>query len=232
MRDPWHPPLTILDLIEPWQTSIGAAVALCAAGLAFWNTTRTLRNSERLEIQRRRQKQIALRAVLPLALSEIAGYATSIGKTLFELHRSCVDRVLVHASAVPVTFDAAPRDVISIIADFIEYSDQLDVQLFVHLIRRIQVQQARLGSLSRNIARSHGSTSAYDIEHHIVDCAAVYAGAVAAFDYARQEMEILPSDIVWKNVRSGLKNMGLWQSTAPTVHQVVDRLEQNSNGPR
>jgi hypothetical protein len=168
MHDPWHPPLTILDSIEPWQTSIGAVIALCAAGLAFWNTTRTLRNSEKLEIQRRRQKQIALRAVLPLALSEIAGYAVSVGRTLSELHSSCVDGVLVHASAVPVTFDTAPRVVISILADFIEYSDQLDVQLFAHLIRRIQVQQARLGALSRDIARSHGSTSAYDIGHHIV----------------------------------------------------------------
>jgi hypothetical protein len=232
MRDPWHPALTFWDTIEPWQSLMGAMVALCAAGIAVWNTTRSLRNAEKLELQRRLQKKVSLRAVLPLALSEISGYAITNGETLSGLYNACVNGVLVHAGLSVPTFGGVPSDVIAAFANFIEYSDNLDVQLLVRLLRRIQVHQARTRSLADNIRRQHGSTGAYQIQLLMIDCAAIYAGAAVAFDYARGEEEVLPKDIIWKNVRSGLNNMGLWKAQMPSVHQIIDRLEVKSEGPK
>jgi hypothetical protein len=49
--------------LQPWQTLVAATIAILAAGVAWWNTTRTLRNTAKLDRQRRAQKQAALRAV-------------------------------------------------------------------------------------------------------------------------------------------------------------------------
>ncbi len=54
--------------LHKWQTLAGAIVAsivaTTAATIAFHNTTRSIRNAEKLETWRRKRKHAALRAVL------------------------------------------------------------------------------------------------------------------------------------------------------------------------
>src|SRR5947209_18563583 len=63
-------------VIHGWQTLVAAVIAIVAAVVAWWNTSRQLRQVAALERARRSRKQAALRAVLPLALSEISNYAS------------------------------------------------------------------------------------------------------------------------------------------------------------
>jgi hypothetical protein len=88
VRDPWFPVALIgilvltawLGILGPmpdgvsawlkeWQTLLSAVIAVGAAYVAFQNTTRALRHSEKLETNRRSRKHAAVRAVLPLALA-------------------------------------------------------------------------------------------------------------------------------------------------------------------
>jgi hypothetical protein len=225
-------PVSFWVSLQPWQTLIAATIALLAAGIAWWNTTRILRNTEKLDRQHRAQKQSALRAVLPLALSEVVTYAADSAGLLANLHRNCQNRVLMHGQRHSLTFTQLPGDLITTLAEFIEFSDDLDVSLFKNLLRRIQVQQSRFRSLAADLQRPHGTTSASWIEQIILDTAAIYGGAVAAFDYARQERDELPNDVTWQGVRTALNVMGLWRNNMPTVHTIIDRRERTSSGPK
>src|ERR1700731_1639960 len=107
-RDPWFPIALMLLVVfsawlgvfgplphgfwaelQKWQTLVGAMVALSAAGIALWNTTRSLRQAQTLEQNRRDRKHAAVRAVLPLALAEISGYAEKSAYLLNEAIGYC-----------------------------------------------------------------------------------------------------------------------------------------------
>jgi len=72
MRDPWFPLLAMLvvllaawlgvfgpmpngfvESLRHWQTLVGAGVAVLAASVAVWNTTRSLAHAKTLEAERR-----------------------------------------------------------------------------------------------------------------------------------------------------------------------------------
>ncbi|MFZ2082477.1 MAG: hypothetical protein WAV38_38640 [Xanthobacteraceae bacterium] len=75
--------------LQNWQTLVAALVAVGAAGVAFHNTTRSLRDGKRLEMRRRGRKHAALRAVLPLALSQLTDYAERSAHALGDLLNRC-----------------------------------------------------------------------------------------------------------------------------------------------
>jgi hypothetical protein len=104
MRDPWFPIILILIVLlavwlgiagplpegfpawlQKWQTLAAALVASIAAYIAFRNTSRTLNHAEKLESNRRNRKHAAVRAVLPLALAQVTGYAERSARALNEL---------------------------------------------------------------------------------------------------------------------------------------------------
>jgi len=217
--------VTLQD-IQPWQTLIGGGIALLAAVLAYWNTTRAVRNARKLELWRRSRKHAALRALLPLALSEISEYAERTIKPLNVLHGHCVDGTLVHAGVAAPDFERVPSDVIRSLSDFIEFSDDTDVQLFIRLIRRIQVHQARLRSLATKIEDQDETSAESWIETIMLQGATIYAGASAAFDYGRAKTDKLPEDVDWAGVRSALNNMGLWDFEMPELHELISNYEE------
>jgi hypothetical protein len=222
--------LTLQD-IQPWQTLIGGGIALLAALLAYWNTTRAVRNARKLELWRRSRKHAALRALLPLALSEISDYAERTIRPLNVLYDHCVDGSLVHAGVAAPDFERVPSDVIRSLSDFIEYSDDADVQLFVRLIRRIQVYQARLRSLTSKLEDHDETSNESWIETMMLQGATIYAGAAAAFDYGRGKTDNLPKDADWAGVRSALKNLGLWDFEVPKLHELISKYEEAGAGP-
>src|SRR5438445_2079765 len=87
-------PNGVTGWLQNWQTLIAATVASTiasiAAYVAFQNTSRSLAHAERLETNRRRRKHAAVRAVLPLALSQVIAYAERSAHALDALVASCI----------------------------------------------------------------------------------------------------------------------------------------------
>jgi hypothetical protein len=218
--------------IQPWQTLIGSSVALVAIVVAYLNTSRTLAKTERLEQHRRERKQIALRALLPLALSEICKYAEKTAEGLVDLYRACANGVLVHTGISAPTFPSMPGDVIKSLSEFIEYSDEIDVQILVDAVRKLQIVQARINGLSSKLKDASDVSSQHWIETLIIDCSILYARTAAAFDFSRGEKSELPREIGWDNVRSSLKNMSLWDFEFPSIHAHVTLLENAGSNPK
>lgn len=257
MRDPWFPIIVMLvvilviwlgidgplfasvewakfgDGVYRWQTLIGASVALLAATIAWINASRQIRHVAELEVKRRSRKQMALRAVLPLGLSAISEYAEKTSGALNSLRMQCVEGALPDEVEI-VKFPNVPSDTIETMAEFIEFSDDLNVRLFEKLLARIQVQSARISDLASRLGAKSGRgvIQRHSIEGYIIDAASIYAGAAAAYDYARQETEKLPSDITWDSVRSALRNMYRWKGDIPGIYEKIDRFAEKSSGPK
>jgi hypothetical protein len=157
VRDPWFPvalmliPLLTIWLgivgpmpngfvagLQQWQTLTAAMVALFAAGIAFHNTTRSLRHAENLESRRRDRKHPAVRAVLPLALAQVTEYAERTLRALDELVNKCEGQALPRLSVPENFIQPLPSDTLKTLADFIEYSDAVDVTIVEELVERFQ----------------------------------------------------------------------------------------------
>lgn len=217
----------VLHAIKPWQTLIGGLIAIVAALLAVWNTTRTLRNAERLEQFRRSKKRQALRAVLPLVLSEVSDYAEKVTDELAEMDNQCdADKMLHHNAVAAPSFPSTPVDVIASLKEFIELADDdIDTKVVVSILRRMQVLQARARGLASDIrSNSGGVTLQHYIETLMLDSATIYAMASACFDYGRGKSESLPTKVDWGEIRSALNVMGCRDFEHATLHEHLDAL--------
>lgn len=133
----------------------------------------------------------------------------------------------------PENRPTVPSEAISAISEFIEYSDETDIELLEKMLSNIQVLNARLRGLvegSRH-RRSRSVGTRHNIEEYILDCAQVYAAASAAFDYARKKSSELPKTIGWPEIKSALNNMGLWEHELPQVHQTIRRRSEQGLVP-
>jgi hypothetical protein len=252
VRDPWFPAILILIVLlgtwlgifgslpngfaawlQSWQTLAAALVASIAAVIAFRNTSRSLQHAESLERRRRDRKHAAVRAVLPLALSQVTDYAERSARQLNELVGKCIAEALPPRTATPKLIQPLPAETLKTLAEFIEYSDQIDVSLIEATVASIQVHDAR----TRGIVEDNSDPSnehivtQFQLEGRIVDAAAVYAAVGAVYDYARRRKDTLPKAITWDAVAAALDNMRFWQEEFPRLREDIDRRRKLTTGP-
>jgi hypothetical protein len=219
--------------LQKWQTLAAAGVASIAAYIAFRNTTRSLNHSESLEKNRRTRKHAAVRAVLPLALSQVVAYAERSTRALDELVSQCEGEVLPSGAAPESLAEPLPSETLTALADFIEYSDAVNVAVLEATVAWIQIHDSRLRSLVQD---NHDPSQNHivvrtEIEGRIIDAASVYAGAGSFFDYARRRSQKVPSVLTWDVVTRALRNMRLWDEEHPRLYEIISRREAISAGP-
>lgn len=230
-------PLDVGVMLKEWQPLIAATVASIVASIAayvaFGNTSRTIANNEVLEARRRTRKHAALRAMLPLALAKITDYAERSAHALQELLGQCVNQTLPAMSAREDLAQPLPTDALKSLADFIEYSDQLEVRVLESTVAWIQIHDARIRGLVKNNLDPTGAhlVLRLQIQGGIIDAASIYAGAACTYDYARRREELIPSILSWEAVRGALRNMRYWDDQYPDLYVIIAGREQASAGP-
>lgn len=256
MRDPWFPIVCLLIVViacwlgiagpldggffvwlYKWQTLVAATVATTiasvAAYIAYHNTNRTLRHNEYLKRRERARKRAAIRAMLPLALAQIVTYAQRSGLVLNQLIAQCQGDVLPVGTTPQNLAEPLPSENLQLLAEFIEYADDLDVGLIETTVAWIQIHDSRVRTIVNN---SHDPTKTstvlrHNLEGSILDAAAIYAAAGAAFEYSRRRTNILPRTVSWNDVRNALGLMRVWDHENPRLYQLIDGREQRSAGP-
>jgi hypothetical protein len=219
--------------LQKWQPLAAAGVASVAAYIAFQNTTRSLRHAERLENNRRNQKHSAVRAILPLALSQVLAYAERSARALSELVGRCEDDILPAMTAPENLVEPLPSETLKALADFIEYSDKANVTVLEATIALIQIHDSRLRGLVED-NRDPSETRIVvltEIENRIIDAASIYAGAASIFDYARRRSQDLPTTMTWDSVARALRNMRFWDEEHPQLYEALAQREAMSLGP-
>jgi hypothetical protein len=215
------------------QTLVAMLGALIAAYVAFRNTQRSLDHAGSLESRRRSRKHAALRAVLPLALAQVADYAERSAHALNRLISQCSDERLPQNIAPESLAQPLPSETLKTLAEFIEYSDHVDVSVIESTVAWMQIHDSRLRSIIEASCDPLGERLVFreELEGYIIDAASICAGAAAAFDYARRWQEHLPRSISWDDVRHALRNMRFWDEAHPRLHDWLTQLESKSSGP-
>lgn len=201
--------------LRQWQTLLAATVALFAAGIAFHNTTRSIRQAAEQETSRRKRKHAALRAVLPLALSQVGEYAERSARALNQLAILCQGQQfgrLPGMAASESLIQPLPSDTLKTLADFIEYSDVVNVVVLEDTVAWIQIHDSRVRYLVESNRDQSGTrvVTRYEIMASVIDAAIIYAGAGAIMQYSRRQRECLPRIVPWAQVRTALISTGIW----------------------
>ncbi|MDW9544267.1 hypothetical protein GOA55_18985 [Sinorhizobium meliloti] len=206
-----------------WLYDYQTLITGCAAVLAATWSVRAVRDqikssdaavqkqidyAARIEKDRIEAKRDAARVTLPLALSGICDYAESSGRHFEALRKKSIAGRLPRGHALP-EFPALPDNAISAIKETVEFVDIQDRRVFAHLVRRIQVQSARIRGLADETRMSRGIARA-NIESYLVDCILIYAQASDLFDFARAETENVPLELSNDALSSAFAVLGIY----------------------
>jgi len=226
-------PKGITDWINQWQNLIAAVVAVGAAGLAYHGAMQQLRQNDRQERNRRSKKHAAVRAMLPLALSQVTEYAQKSEFALLALLPQCRGQILPPGSLIQGLPQILPHETLDVLGELVEYSDDVDVSLVETMVAWIQIYDSRVRGLVRDNADPAGEATVFrlNIENYLIDAASIYAAAAALFDYGRRRGSRPPDTITWENVRGAFRNMRMWDEEHRDLYKIVEGREQRSRGP-
>ena len=207
-----------------YQGLFGGILTIVGAFIGGFYLSGQMRQDARIERDRIAHEREAERAVLPLALSAICGYALAsgrLGKTLLD---QCVDgrlpdEVLVRPESIP----AVPAGIIGDLKQMIRILDFDQIPAAAKLLAEIQVHDGRM----REFATRERLLLTLNLHEHILDAAEIYARAEAFFGYARRETNVLPQTVKWGRVTAALFFMDILAGVVPELDQ---RIEQASGG--
>ena len=210
LRDPtWKHLITLLFL---WQTQTGAAFALAAALVAagvVWHQTQADR---RLEEERRERRAFALRATLAPSLAELSDYATRSAKMLADAFTK--RPVLGTVISGHITFPEVPDGLVSQLTAFIEAAKTDHAKPFIVLVKRLQIQYARMLRL-----QSQDTLPQTEVLLCLFGTAEIQARCIELLDYASCETEAPASVITASDVSFAAATMKI---SIPQLQQLID----------
>jgi hypothetical protein len=175
-----------MEWLDKWQTLLAGVLALIGAMWTVYYIHRQIKQVDELEKARRSKEELAARAVLPLALSQLVQYASE-----------CL-RVIKDRSVQPGMLPGDPldenaglptvqRDIIGTLQACVRYADNTVVGQISTLLAAIQVQQARLRELIiRSARRPDRRIPRFEAIGAMIDAAEIHAKASALFEYGRE----------------------------------------------
>lgn len=192
----------LTDLLYLWQTQTGVAFAVAAAILGatavLYQTAATRRGEE----ERRARRFVALRAVLPLTLSELTDYAAACAK----IHETLLSPTFGIPIVAPgIQCPSLPNGLVDRLAEIIEASDERHTRPLVVLIQHVQIQHARVQRTK--VAASGASRSLLfrpNVIAGIVDAAELHARCGNLFIYAREDADSPAAPIHADHVKAAL----------------------------
>lgn len=226
-------PAGVSNWINYWQNIIAAGIAIGAAALTYHSATRQLKQNDRQECNRRSKKRASVRAMLPLALSQIIEYTEKSAFALIDLLGLCQGQSFPRNSPIKNLPQALPHETLNVLAEFIEYSDDIDASLVEAMVAWVQIHDARVRGLIRDNQDPAGTAVIVrlNIEGSIIDAASIYAAAAALFDYGRRREHRPRSTITWEDVRRAFTSMRIWDLDHPDLYKIVEGREKHSSGP-
>lgn len=165
-----------------WETLVTGIGAVVAAFFTVRRLREQISQTQKLADDQRQRRARAARATLPLALSQLAQYATSCIKGLYDLRpyfgrgQSVNDLVQISQKCAAWELPSLSDDVLNSLKECIEVIDDEPAEAIIQLIGHLQIQRSRLEEyISR--ARLYDPThlvSLSNIEH------AMYAAEIHA----------------------------------------------------
>lgn len=179
----------VVKFFYDWQQLLGGLFALGAAGIGWSAINRQVRQSDEQENERWRRRYDAARAVSPLALSKVHEYASQCATSLQENHMQLARGIAVDGRS-PRSLPDVPSTSMAELRAMIEASSPTQAMPIARLLSRIQVQAARLQTMTVHLSQGGSSTTV----QYLVDAIEIAALASALFNYARGLKDHPPTD--------------------------------------
>lgn len=214
--------------IDRWQTLIAGIVAIGAAliGGAFVNAQ--IRLAKDQEDERRRRRQAATRATMPLTLSALMEYARGCGQALRRLYLAAHGNAARAAQMGTFDLPPVPGEKIVALAEIIEAGDREVGKAIAALLRNLQVQDARLRSTKAEILDPQSNTrsvSTLALDDYIIDAADLYARCEGMLGYAREKAETVGGEPSAADLRRALTLMGFHEPAFDRVKATIARRQ-------
>ena len=215
-----------IALAYNWQTLIAGALAVGAAVLTLFAVEAQTASAIETELWRKYNRERALRATLPLALEELAGYAAGCIRKLDD----ALNRLKVEKDNLPqITAQPLPTGLASALSSLIEVSGDDETATLVRLLRDVQVQHSRWSGLVQAEGGAlFTSPTPYDLAGGIYDAATIYAQCEALMPFARDE-GALPGPTTADDVR---RAVCLILVEAPEEVEIVIGLKKAEHAAR
>jgi hypothetical protein len=240
-RQPTLPHLTALLLL--WQGQVGAAFALAAALIGAIAIVRQTRATEQQAEERRERRATALRAVLPLMLSELTDYARRCADLFAEVltHAEGRNPSIGHGWGWPMDRQApgatpfhplAPRPIPSLpdgfvgrLTDLIETITLNQARPLVSLVKRVQIQRRRALTLQQRILRPRQGEIVVrtNVIASLIDAIEVHARCDRLFPYARGEVTVPPAEVSADDVQQSASQT---VTAPPLLNEVAAEIDR------
>jgi hypothetical protein len=206
-----------------WQSLIGAILAISAAAIGSILLYKQILQSDRHEKKRVERRLIAVRASLPLTLSQICEFASdSFGQLLAARSERSDDEL--GPLAAGFSPPSIPMTVISALQEVLEATDDPKIiDLISEIIREIQLISARCNSLLDPHEISGNFRICGKMDEYILQCARLHAISGSLFPFARRETDSSPDCIKWDQVYSFLFLKNVHEFSHPGVHAILKR---------
>lgn len=191
-------------------TLVTGLAAVTAAWLSVGAVRQQIHQAEIIEKNRKDAKHTAIRAAIPLALSDLIEYCTETLEVLETIHLMCVKGVLPTSSIIP-NFPTAPKTVVGDVKELIEFSKTEDRRFLWQILVSFQILQARLNSLPPSNASASSVVMQLNIESFIVNAADLMARGSAYFNYARGFSSQPPTHVTRAEV-AGAMSAVIWHA--------------------
>jgi hypothetical protein len=209
-------------LLYVWQTQVGAAFAVAAAMIGAAAIIEQTAANKSQEDLRRSRRAVALRAVLPIILSELVDYTNQC----LSIYLGLLAVQIAQASRSGSTFPSLPSTFSDRLIELIEASQQDHAAPLIALLRRAQIQQARAKDVEgRTMGRIGHLLMPGNLEGGLIDTSEIHARCGKLFLYARGESELPASDIFATDVKSSLQVLTITQQNAPNLDSQIDRRQ-------
>jgi hypothetical protein len=214
----WHHPTWehFKILLFIWQTQIGAAFAVAAALLGASVIYHQTKTTERIEKVRRDRRALALRSVLPLALTELSDYAENCAQINSRL--LALSGPIIHLN---LNYPEVPSGLVDLLTELIEAIDRDHAKPLSILINKIQVQHAKARGTARRAARN--GVVPQRLIDGVIDAAEIHARCKKLFDYARSDADKPATPITPRNVKEALLLMDTGFSNIGEIEVMIDR---------
>ena len=193
------------NMTGPWAPIATLAAAAVALFIGIWQQKKV---SEREEAVRFRKNR-AVRAIMPLALSELLGYAKQCRDSLFAAFPAKGSE-FGHFGEPPKLPDGS----VNTLKECIEYADRSDGERIAKALEKIQIQNARISALDNR------DVSEVMFEDQMIDVITLYAEISSMYDYARGRTDHIISDMQISNSAFNLK---IEDAEYPKIFEKLER---------
>ncbi|MVA71481.1 hypothetical protein GOZ81_10380 [Agrobacterium vitis] len=168
-----------------------------------------------IEKNRNDAKHTAIRAAIPLALSDLINYCVATLEVLETTHGQCVSGVLPKI-ALLANFPTPPKTVVSDLKELIEFSKSEDRRFIWQILVSFQILQARLAGLRESHSSATSIVMELNVEAYIVNAADLMARVSAYFNYARGFASV-PPKLVTRSEVAGAMSAVIWHMSLSTI---------------